>query len=60
MSDNAGKTERWDPLGFFQHPFCWKTPKKLKEGPFGKKIFEKKSNRAENTLSPFGPFEFLR
>ena len=24
------KTEREDPLGFYQHPFCCKTPKKLK------------------------------
>ena len=35
--------------------------KKIEGGPIGEKFFfEKKSHRAENTLSPFGPFEFLR
>ena len=32
----------------FQHPFCRKTAKKLKRGPFGETIFsEKKSRSAE-------------
>ena len=43
------KTER-EPFGNFQHPFCRKTSKKLKEGPFGEKNFpEKKSRNAEKT-----------
>ena len=35
--------------------------KKIEGGTLWEKFFnEKKSHRAENTLSPFGPFEFLR
>ena len=30
------KTER-GPFGIFQHPFCRKTAKKMKGGPFGEK-----------------------
>ena len=61
-SHNAEKSERGfqHPLWGFQHPFCRKTPKKLKGDPLGKLFFEKKSHRAENTLSSFGPFEFLK
>ena len=49
------------PFGIFQHPFCRKTPKKLKGDPLGKKFFEKKSHRAENTLGeyPSVPLSFL-
>ena len=28
------------PFGIFQHPFCRKTPKKLKGGPLVEKIFK--------------------
>ena len=49
------------PFGIFQHPFCRKTPKKLKEDPLGKFFFEKKSHRAKNTLSEcrLVPLSFL-
>ena len=49
-------------LWIFQHPFCRKTPKKLKEGPFGEIFFsKKKSHSAENTLRqyPLVPLSFL-
>ena len=50
-SHNAEKTERGDPLGFFNIRSVGKLQKKLKGGPFGKNFFfEKKSHRAENTL----------
>ena len=48
------------PFGIFQHPFCRKTQKNEGGTLWGNFFFEKKSHRAENTLSPFGPFEFLR
>ena len=53
------KNWKGGPFGIFQHPFCRKTPKKMKGEPFGKFFFEKKSHRAENTLRPFGPLSFL-
>ena len=34
------KTERGEPFGIFQHPFCRKTSKNA-GGPFGKIFFEK-------------------
>ena len=48
-------------LWIFQHPFCRKTPKKLKRGPFGEIFFEKKSHSAETTLRqyPLVPLSFL-
>ena len=49
-------------LWIFQHPFCRKTPKKLKWGPFwGNFFLEKKSHSAENTLRqyPLVPLSFL-
>ena len=55
------KLKRGDPLGFFNIRSVEKLQKKSKGGPFGEIFFsKKKSHRAENTLSPFGPFEFLR
>ena len=50
------KTERGDPLGFFNIHFVGKY-QKMKGGPFG----EKKSHRAENTLReyPLAPLNFL-
>ena len=56
MPKNLKGGTLWD----FSTSVLSENSKKLKGGPFGKKIFEKKSHRAENTLSPFGPFEFLR
>ena len=38
---NAEKTER-GPFGIFEHPFSRETPKSLRGGPFGKKLFPKK------------------
>ena len=60
-SHNAENTARGDPLDF-QHPFCRKTPKKLKGGPFGEFFFRKKvsQRRKYSKAVPFGPFEFLR
>ena len=46
------KTERGDPLGFFNIRSVGKLQKKIEGGPFGKKNFRKKSHRAENTLVP--------
>ena len=48
-------------LWIFQHPFCRKTPKKLKGGPFGDFFSKKKSHSAENTLRqyPLVPLSFL-
>ena len=37
-------------LWIFQHPFCRKTPKKLKGGPFGEFFFGKKSLTAPKIL----------
>ena len=37
------------PFGIFQHPFCRKTPKKLKVYPLGKKFPEEKSRNTEKT-----------
>ena len=55
------KNPKRGPFGIFHHPFCRKTPKKLKGGPFGEIFFEKKSHRAENTLReyPLVPLSFL-
>ena len=36
-------------FGIFQHPFCRKSSKKVKGGPFGEKNFSKKSHNAEKT-----------
>ena len=45
------KTERGEgPFEFFQHPFCRKTAKKLKGGPFGEKIFRKKVSQCRKKL----------
>ena len=38
------------PFGIFQHPFCRKTPKKLKGALWGKIFPEKKSRNAEKKL----------
>ena len=44
------KTEKGEgPSGIFQHPFCRKTPKKMKEGPFGKH-FPKKVSQCRKKL----------
>ena len=48
-SHNTEKTEREDPLGVFQNPFCSKTSKKLNGGPFGKKIRKKSLNAQRKT-----------
>ena len=54
------KTERGDALGFFNIRSVGKL-QTIEGGTLWEIFFfEKKSHRAENTLSPFGPFEFLR
>ena len=61
-SHNAEKTERGDPLGFFNIRSVGKFQKKWKGGPFGENFFsKKKSHRAENTLReyPLVPLSFL-
>ena len=57
-SHNAEKTEKGRPFGIFQHPFCRKTPKKLKKGTFGELFFPKKSRNAEKTKE--GTFGLVR
>ena len=47
------------PFGIFQHPFCRKLAKKIEGGPFGEKIFEKKSRSAEKKWKG-GPFGLAR
>ena len=47
------KNWKGDHFGIFQHPFCRKTPKKLKGNPLGIFFFEKKSHRAKNTLRQY-------
>ena len=61
-SHNAKKTERGDPLGFFNIRSVRKLQKKLKGGPFGEIFFRKKvsQRRKYSKAVPFGPFEFLR
>ena len=57
-SHKAEKTERGDPLGFFNI----RSVGKIEGGPFGENFFsKKKSHRAENTLRkyPFVPLSFL-
>ena len=39
-----------EPFGIFQHPFCRKTRKKLKVGPFGGKQISKKRRNVEKKL----------
>ena len=46
ISQCRKKTERGDPLGIFQHPFCRKTSKKMQGGPFGEIFFSKKKSRS--------------
>ena len=56
-SHSAEKNWKGGPFGIFQHPFCRKTAKKLKGGPFEeKKIPGKKSRSAEKNWKggPFG------
>ena len=51
ISQCRKKNWKGGPFGIFQHPFCRKTAKKLKGGPFEeKKIPEKKSRSAEKKL----------
>ena len=52
------QTERGEPFGIFQHPFCRKTSKKCR-GPFGEKNSEKKCfavpkkiERGDSLVSP--------
>ena len=51
---NAEKTERGGPFGIFQHLFCRKTAKKMKRGPFGKKI-RKKVSQCRKKLKGVSP-----
>ena len=54
------KKQSWT-LWDFSTSLLSENSKKIEGGPFGKIFFSKKSlTRAENTLSRFGPFEFLR
>ena len=59
-SHNAEKTERWDPLGFFNIHFVGKYQKI--EGGTRRWIFFEKSLTEPKKLKggPFGPVEFLR
>ena len=43
-------------FGIFQHPFCRKTAKKLKGGPFGEKNFPEKMSRSAEKKLEGGPF----
>ena len=56
------KNWKGGPFGIFQHPFCRKTPKKLKGDPLGKIFFSKKKSHSRKYSKgvTFGPFEFLR
>ena len=54
-SYNAEKTERGDPLGFFNIRSVGKLQKN-EGGPFGKKFFRKKVSQSRK----YSPFEFLR
>ena len=51
---NEIKLKKRAPFGIFQHPFCCKTPKRLKGRPFAEKSFSEKVERdvcyAENYL----------
>ena len=55
-SHSAEKKLKWGPSGIFQHPFCRKTAKTLKGGPFGEKVSGKKSRSADKNWKggPFG------
>ena len=57
---NAEKTERGDPLGFFNIHSVGKH-QKIEGGPFGEFFFEKKSHSAEITPReyPLAPLSFL-
>ena len=57
-TQNAEKKLRGGPFRIFQHPFCCKTPKKLKGDPLVEKN-EKKSHSAQNNLKG-GPFGLVR
>ena len=46
------------PFGIFQHPFCCKTPKKMKGGPFGGKKFLIKSRTVPKKILFGKPFWF--
>ena len=54
------KNDGGGPFGIFQHPFCRKTAKKFKGGPFGENFFpqkkvsqcRKKIERGDTLVSP--------
>ena len=60
-SHNAEKTERGDPLGFFNIHSVGKY-KKMKVDPLVKNLFTKKVSQSRKYSEgvPFGPVEFLR
>ena len=60
-SHNAKKTERGDPLKFFNIHSVRKY-QKIERGPYGETFFRKKSHSAETTLrenTPLAPLSFL-
>ena len=64
-SHNAEKNWKGGPFGIFQHPFCRKTAKKLKGGPFEEKNFRKKVSqcrkklKGEKMVENFEKFQFF-